>query len=478
MAQQKGTVLTIGGSDCSGCAGVQSDLRAIAALGWHGASVITSVTAQNTKRVLQTDAVRTTVVREQLQACFEDLSIETVCCGMLGESMPVLREFRGAYPDVPWVIDLVHRASTGAALQPDFSLDTLRGWLGAATVMTLNADELEALCAVKVQDEAEVAAASRTLLGPDQAVVVKGGHLGFATGTDFLVTKNDVVQFKGPNLDNRNTRGSGGTFAAAIAVGLADGKTIRDATAMAHAFCKQTIAYGYELGEGPGPVNALFSVNDIATCGVGRLHVITSSKRDAVETAVAARLGGADVVQLRDKTSSSSVHRLAEGLGLKAALEDSPCQLVVNDSVDIAVGVGAHGVHLGSGDLSPRIARKMMGPRAIVGATVNTLEQAHAACGQPVDYWGVGPVFETFSKQNPAPPIGLKGLQAIVAAADKPVIAIGGMGAQHVGEVLGTGAYGVAVLSGVTDAEDMTAATAMYADAIAAAHPFKVQHAG
>jgi thiamine-phosphate pyrophosphorylase len=141
-------------------------------------------------------------------------------------------------------------------------------------------------------------------------------------------------------------------------------------------------------------------------------------------------------------------------------------RLIVNDRVDVAAAAAADGVHLGARDLDPEAARPLLGPCALIGATANDFERARVAMRGPIDYLGVGPVFGTESKQDPAPILGVDGLRRIVAAVEVPVVAIGNITPERVAEVLSTGAHGVAVLSDVSCAADPVARVAAFVAAI------------
>ena len=186
--------------------------------------------------------------------------------------------------------------------------------------------------------------------------------------------------------------------------------------------------------------------------GVPRLHVITDRARghDPLALADAAVTGGADLVQLRDKEASDAQMR-AWAAAIAARCAGTATRALVNDRVDIAVGAGL-GAHVGHGDLDPWTARARLGPDALLGATANDLGELAALADAPIDYVGVGPVFGTVNKRDPAPTLGLEGLAAMVRAARVPVIAIGSVRADRVPAVLATGAWGVAVLGAVTAA--------------------------
>lgn len=186
---------------------------------------------------------------------------------------------------------------------------------------------------------------------------------------------------------------------------------------------------------------------------IGRLHVLTDeSLQDRFSHLELARLaleGGADVIQLREKRARGTAALVRLARQIREETERHGATLVVNDRVDVALASGTRAVHLGRDDLDPRLARERLGDDAIVGVTANGLEEARRVARLPVDYLGVGPVFGTSSKREPAPALGLDGLRAIVEAVDRPVVAIGNVTAERAGELIRAGAWGVAVLSAV-----------------------------
>jgi thiamine-phosphate diphosphorylase len=202
----------------------------------------------------------------------------------------------------------------------------------------------------------------------------------------------------------------------------------------------------------------------------GRLHVITDEtvqdRFTHVELGALAAEGGADVVQLREKRERDAAERLRVARALCERLGDGRARLVINDHADIAAACGADGVHLGPQDLEPAAARRLLGARALIGLTANDRRTARRWVNAPADYLGVGPVFGTAAKRDPAPALGLAGLRAIVALAGRPVIAIGNITPDRVEEVLAAGAWGVAVLSDVARAVDPAERTATFAAAI------------
>ncbi|MGS1095503.1 thiamine phosphate synthase [Aquamicrobium terrae] len=176
---------------------------------------------------------------------------------------------------------------------------------------------------------------------------------------------------------------------------------------------------------------------------------------------IAAR-NGATIIQYRDKEASTR-QMIAEAEAIRAALAGTGVPLVVNDRVDVALAAGADGVHIGRDDMDAATARRLLGPAAIIGLTVKNEADADAAIAAPIDYACIGGVFETLSKKNPDPPVGLEGfrvLRARIRAAkpELPVGAIAGIDTARAGEVVQAGASGVAVISAIFRAADIAGA--------------------
>ncbi len=203
---------------------------------------------------------------------------------------------------------------------------------------------------------------------------------------------------------------------------------------------------------------------------LGRIHVITDAtlqdRFSHVELARLAAAGGADVIQLREKRPWTTRALIETAVAARRALEGLPVALVVNDRVDVAAAAGVRAVHLGRDDVDVGTARRLLGPHALIGGTANSLDEALRVAAADVDYLGVGPVFGTRSKANPAAALGVDGFRAIVTALTKPVIAIGSVTADQVGVLLDAGAYGVAVISAVVCQPDPAAAARKFREAV------------
>ncbi|HXC69741.1 MAG TPA: thiamine phosphate synthase [Pyrinomonadaceae bacterium] len=154
-------------------------------------------------------------------------------------------------------------------------------------------------------------------------------------------------------------------------------------------------------------------------------------------------LGGATLVQLREKQMAGLQFYEQARAAVAAGVP-----LIINDRVDIALAVGAHGVHLGQDDMPPEAARRLLGDKAIIGYSTHSVEQAKKAVTQPIDYIAIGPIFTTSSKTNPSPTLGLEGLRAVrEAVGNAQLVAIGGISHSTAHAVIEAGADSVAVIS-------------------------------
>jgi thiamine-phosphate diphosphorylase len=205
--------------------------------------------------------------------------------------------------------------------------------------------------------------------------------------------------------------------------------------------------------------------NNVAA--IVRLMLVTDDRlvggRDLVALALAAERGGATAVQLRLKEAAPRA-LAAMTRALVAALS---IPVIVNDRPDVAAVAGAAGVHLGPGDLPPKLARRVLGAHAIIGASVGSEGEALAA--GDADYWGIGPWASTATKADAGAPLGAEGFQRLAAlAGPRPCIAIGGVVADDVAAVRAAGGAGIAVVSGILAAPDVTSATRSYAERLLA----------
>ncbi|MBU1275190.1 MAG: bifunctional hydroxymethylpyrimidine kinase/phosphomethylpyrimidine kinase [Proteobacteria bacterium] len=252
-------VLIIAGSDSGGGAGIQADLKAAAALGAHAMTVITALTAQNTKEVRGVHPVPLDFVERQFATVAEDIGLDAVKTGML-HSADLVELVAGllAGVKVPVVVDPVMVAKGGGRLLAPEAVQAVKTLLlPRATLVTPNLDEAEALLGRPVTDRAAMEQAAADLVGLGaSAALVKGGHLPGQPG-DVLFDGKHTHFFSAPRIDTPHTHGTGCTLASAIAALLAQGWELAPAVERARLLVRRAIAGGLVLGHGHGPVNAL-----------------------------------------------------------------------------------------------------------------------------------------------------------------------------------------------------------------------------
>lgn len=251
------TALTIAGSDSSGGAGIQADLKTFAAHGVFGLSAITAVTAQNTVTVAAAVALDPEIVVAQVDALIGDFAVHATKIGMLANG-DIARAVAGAVERhrlKPLVLDPVMVAKGGARLLADDAVDVLRvRLLPLATLVTPNAPEASILTDLPVTTLAEQRAAARRLvrLGA-AAALVKGGHLD-GPATDVLAVGDRVLEYRAGRIETRHTHGTGCTLSAAIAARLALGDDLPAAVEAAKEYVSRAIAQAPGLGQGHGPL--------------------------------------------------------------------------------------------------------------------------------------------------------------------------------------------------------------------------------
>jgi len=253
--------MTIAGSDSGGGAGIQADLKTFAALGVHGTTAITSVTAQNTYSVLAVEDLEPYMVKKQIRVVAEDLGIDSAKTGMLHtEKIITAVSSEVANYRFPLTVDPVMVAKSGAPLLKPEAVDALRNHLlPRATIVTPNRFEAEKLADMKIKtkEHAKIAARRISKMGPD-AVVVKGGHIDEeGDAVDLLYFKGEFKVLRASRLNVKTTHGTGCSFSAAIAAELAKGEKIPAAVETAKRFVTLAIKFGLEVGRGYGPVNPL-----------------------------------------------------------------------------------------------------------------------------------------------------------------------------------------------------------------------------
>jgi len=256
--------VTIAGSDSGGGAGIQADLKTFSALGVYGASVITALTAQNSKAVSAIHEVPADFIAAQIEAVFSDLDVGAVKIGMLGNAKAIAAVAAGLerYRARNVVLDPVMAATSGERLLRVEALDALRKLIARANVVTPNLPEAAALLdAPQARNEDEMLTQAQKLLalGAD-AVLIKGGHGGGPDSVDLLVEPAGYTRFSAPRVATQNSHGTGCALSSAIAAGLAKGFLLGEAVGEAKTYVSAAIAAAdrLEVGSGRGPVHHFF----------------------------------------------------------------------------------------------------------------------------------------------------------------------------------------------------------------------------
>lgn len=252
--------MTVAGSDSSGGAGIQADLKTFAALGVYGASAITSITAQSTQSITAIEDLSAKIIRQQIREITQDLHVGATKTGMLHTEeiiRAVAEEFSNC--DFAVVVDPVMIAKAGSQLLEPNAIEAFKTLLlPKATVITPNRFEAEKLAGIEVKniENAKTAAEIISKMGP-KAVVIKGGHLEEENAIDLLYYEGKFQTFSTMRLNVTTTHGTGCSFSAAIAAGLAKGSDIPTATEKAKEIITLGVKFGLNIGSGYGPVNPL-----------------------------------------------------------------------------------------------------------------------------------------------------------------------------------------------------------------------------
>ncbi len=256
--------LTIAGSDCSGGAGIQADIKTMTANGVFAESVITALTSQNTTGVFGVFESSPEFVTQQLDAVFTDIYPDAVKIGMVS-SAPIIKSIAEGlkkYEAKNIVIDPVMVSTSGSKLLQDDAISTLEEALfPLATLLTPNIPEAEILSDIKINSAEDMTKAAE-IIGKkyNAAVLLKGGH-SINDANDLLYSNGEFKWFSGKRIDNPNTHGTGCTLSSAIASNLAKGKSLEESVESAKAYISGALAAMLDLGKGSGPMNHAFAIN-------------------------------------------------------------------------------------------------------------------------------------------------------------------------------------------------------------------------
>ena len=259
------TALTIAGSDCSGGAGIQADIKTMTMNGVYAMSVITALTAQNTTGVRAIQELAPEFLKQQIDAVFEDIFPDSVKIGMVSSSVliEVIADRLKYYNAKNIVVDPVMISTSGSALIKTDAIKTLvTKLLPISTLVTPNIPEAEVLSGMKICNKENMIKAAKYIEeNYGCAVLLKGGH-SINDANDLLCENGTVIWFDGKRIDNPNTHGTGCTLSSAIASNLAKGFSLADSVRKAKDYISDALAEGLDLGNGSGPIKHNFGLSN------------------------------------------------------------------------------------------------------------------------------------------------------------------------------------------------------------------------
>lgn len=469
----KAIVWTIAGSDSCGGAGIQADLHTIQALGAHGCSVITALTAQNTQEVRRVEFCSPEMLLAQLEALGDDMPPQAIKLGMVASMttlqhlMPFLARF-----SIPIVYDPVLFASVGAALyQGEIHQFLLQHVLPKMTVLTPNIPEAEWLLGriISSNQEIEVAAQELQRLGP-KVVLLKGGHslMQHSQAQDYWTDGQESGWLTSPRQVGGTVHGTGCTLSTAIASCLAQGYDVKESLVLAKAYVNQSIRAGTVLGQGLRTIGHGTwprCQEDIPFATQGPwMHEVKKAFHSCgpsplgfypiVDSALwVARMLRCQVktIQLRikDKPKDLLIEEIKQSIALARQYK---ARLFINDYWQYALEFGAYGVHLGQEDLESADGDALQKAGLRLGISTHSYYEIARALVYRPSYIACGPIYPTQTKIMKAAPQGLTRLNAYCQLLDIPVVAIGGIKLKQLNEVARTGVDGVAVITAITQA--------------------------
>lgn len=497
----KPIVWTIAGSDSGGGAGIQADLKTFQGLGIHGCSVITSITAQNTRGVQNVEHVSAGMISAQLFALEDDLRPAALKLGMLGsvEGVQAIADFLDTAKTFV-VCDPVLAATSGKQLLDHAAFDAFRDeLLPYVNLLTPNLHEAAALLSRRIESTAAMEEAAHELLKFGvKSVLLKGGHADWnVLCQDFWTNGKDSAWLTSPRIDTAHTHGGGCTLSAAITAGIALGLDELSAITLAKAYVNQGLRGAVAIGRGRNPLAhggwpnnpqdlpwITSRSGDIPVPARGgqecppslcskdwnsaRLKFPESGKMHSpyviVDRAdwVAKLLPlGVKLVQLRAKDLvgaelEAEVKRAVE-LGRKYG-----AQVYINDAWELAIRHGAYGVHLGQDDLATADLDAIHKAGLRLGLSTHNFAEVARAMAVVPSYLAIGTLFESPSKSFEHRPLGLEHFRKLRPLVEVPVVAIGGITLERAPEVFATGADCCAVISDVTKAGDVAGRVAAW----------------
>ncbi|MFH0954330.1 MAG: bifunctional hydroxymethylpyrimidine kinase/phosphomethylpyrimidine kinase [Verrucomicrobiota bacterium] len=467
---------TIAGSDSGGGAGIQGDLKTMNAIGVHGCSVITAVTAQNTTGISRIEVLSEDMVSAQLSALEEDLPPVAVKLGMLGTAeivrrvAAVLRKLKAFVTCDPVMV-----STSGSSLLERDARDTfVAEMLPLVHLLTPNIPEAEAMVKKTIADQNDMVTAARELLKSGaKSVLLKGGHAGGAFSQDYWTDGREEWWFTSPRKKETHTHGAGCTLSAAIAACHAMGYSLLDAIVIGKAYVNQGLRRGGGIGRGRGPLAHGYWPSDprdmpwmtrtseegrrcltFSDCGPDPIGLYPLVDRLAWLKQLLPL--GVKAIQLRVKDLAGPALEQEIRAAIRYA-ERLNVRLFINDEWRLALKHKAYGVHLGQEDLAFADLPALAAAKMRLGISARSYSEIARALAVRPSYISLGAVFPTPSKTVDYDPIRSEHFRQMRQLINVPVVAIGGISLERAPEVWAAGAEGMAVISDITHAADPAA---------------------
>ena len=486
----RAVVWSIAGSDSGGGAGLQADLRALAAFGVHGCTAVAAITAQNSVAVTRVEPVSAELLDAQLAALAQDLPPQSIKTGLLGsvENLRVVCRWvdrlRAQGLTVALVVDPVLGSTTGAGFADEALVQAyVTELLPRATLVTPNRGEAQRLLAAARRGDPDgdveaMADALSALANPALAVAITGGDVSQPDGmaSDWLISPQASGWLSLPRVDTAHQHGTGCTFASTAAAALASGYCVADAVVLAKMATTHALRHGYAAGAGAGPVSAQsdFAQHAInlpaftpSTAGRAPAPAFPALRDPAlgvyavVDSAAWVRRvldAGIRTVQLRIKDAQDPTLEAQVREAIAMANVTPGAQLFINDHWQLALRLGAYGVHVGQEDLDQVDLDALRQAGVRLGISTHSYWEVARAWAQRPSYIACGPIFATQSKDMPWIPQGLDNLRYWADVLPVPVVGIAGIDTRNMAEVAAQGVAGAAVITAITRADDPDAA--------------------
>lgn len=466
-------VWTIAGSDPSGAAGLQADLKTLNSLGVHGCSIVSAVTVQNRQTFVATGLVPSEQVKAQINLLQHDLTAKVVKIGMVGsiDSIQVVKDFLTGF-NGKVVLDPVLISTSGKHLFDEASenyISALRSLFPYITLLTPNLLEAERILHRSIQTYEEVQQAAKDLLVLGvKSVLIKGGHASDTLfSQDYWTNGVQSYWLASKRRVNQHYRGTGCTMASAIAAALAYDYSDVDAIVIGKMYVNQAmrLAENVLLAHVGWPEQQIdlpylssqplqVEPTAFATCEAIGLYPIV----DSITWLKKLLPLGVKTIQLRikNKTGNELEQEIAAAVLLA---KEYHAQLFINDYWELAVRYGAFGVHLGQEDIHSADIEGIRKAGLRLGISTHCYAEVARAHALNPSYIACGPIYSTTSKIMTFAPQGIINLQRWRKLLNYPLVAIGGIDLERIPAILATGVEGIALISAITNAQDPLTAT-------------------